>query len=138
MTAATADRNTPYKAGQIVAVPVAAGQIIHAGLIVAVNATGFALEGKTEADLTYIGRAEAYVDNSAGGDGDKRIEVRRGLAFKWANSTDDAVSQASLCKPCFIQDNQTVAKTAGVVNNTATRAQAGIVLGIEADGVWVL
>jgi hypothetical protein len=134
MTAATADRNTGMKESQIVCVPVAAGQLIHAGVLVAANANGFAEEGKTEADLTYIGRSEQYVDNTAGSDGALTVLVRRGMAFKWANAGDDPVTQASFGKPCFIEDNQTVAKTNG--NNT--RAQAGIVLGIDPDGVWVL
>ncbi|WP_028535604.1 hypothetical protein [Paludibacterium yongneupense] len=134
MTAATADRNTGYREARIVAIPVAAGQIVHAGLLVMVNANGFALEGKTEADLTYAGRAEQYVDNSAGADGAKSVQVSRGVAFKWANSTDDPIGQSSFGKPCFVEDNQTVAKT----NSNNTRAQAGIVLGIDPDGVWVL
>jgi len=134
MTAATADRNTEMRDGQTIAVPVAAGQLIHIGVLVAANPNGLALEGKTEADLTYLGRSEQYVDNTAGADGAVTVQVRRGKAFKWANAADDAVTQASLGKPCFIEDNQTVAKTNG--NNT--RAQAGIVLGVDASGVWVL
>jgi len=134
MTAATADRNTGMKEGHIVNVPVAAGQVIHAGLLVAANPNGFALEGKTEADLTYIGRAEMFVDNTAGADGALTVQVRRGMAFQWANSPDDPVTQSSFGKPCFIEDNQTVAKT----NGTNTRAQAGVVLGIDSNGVWVL
>jgi len=134
MTAATADRNTGFREGQIVGIPVAAGQLIHAGVLVAVNANGFAEEGKTEADLTYVGRAEEYVDNTAGADGAKYLPVRRGLAFKWANSADDPITQASFGKPCFIEDNQTVAKTNGI----NTRSPAGIVYGIDPDGVWVL
>ena len=134
MPAATADRNTEMREGRIVSVPIAAGQLIHAGVLVAVNADGLALEGKTEADLTYIGRSEQYVDNTAGADGALSVQVRRGMVFKWANAADDAVTQASLGKPCFIEDNQTVART----NGNGTRAQAGTVLGVDADGVWVL
>lgn len=134
MPAATADRNTEMREGRVVSVPVAGGTLIHAGVLVAVNANGLAIEGKTEADLTYIGRAEQYVDNTAGADGAVSVLVRRGAAFKWANAADDAVTQASYGKPCFIEDNQTVART----NGNGTRSQAGTVLGVDADGVWVL
>lgn len=138
MTAATQDRNTPMRDGRIIVVPVAAGQIIHAGLIVVVNPSGYALEGKTEADLTFVGRSEQYIDNTAGADGAVAVQVCRGVAFKWANSSDDPITQASVGLPCYIEDNQTVAKTAGVVNNAATRSKAGTVLMIESDGVWVI
>ncbi|MCA8194108.1 hypothetical protein [Burkholderia vietnamiensis] len=134
MPATTADRNTEMRECRIVSVPVAGGSLIHAGVLVAVNANGLAIEGKTEADLTYIGRAEQYVDNTAGADGAVSVQVRRGVTFKWANAADDAVTQASYGKPCFIEDNQTVAKT----NGNGTRSQAGIVLGVDASGVWVL
>ncbi|KIP19338.1 hypothetical protein KY49_3298 [Burkholderia sp. MSHR3999] len=134
MPAATADRNTEMREGRIVSVLVAGGSLIHAGVLVAVNANGLAVEGKTEADLTYIGRAEQYVDNTTGADGAVSVQVRRGVTFKWANAADDAVTQASYGKPCFIEDNQTVAKT----NGNGTRSPAGIVLGVDADGVWVL
>lgn len=139
MPAATADRNTEMREGRLVRVPLAGGSLIHAGAIVAVNASGVAVEGKTGTDLTYIGRSEQYVDNTAGVDGAASVMVRRGVAFKWANATDDAITQASFGKPCFIEDNQTVAKTNGATaNTTATRSQAGIVLGVDSDGVWVL
>lgn len=139
MPAATADRNTEMREGRIVSVPIAGGALIRAGVIVAANANGLAVEGKTEADLTYIGRSEQYVDNTAGADGAMSVQVRRGVAFRWANAADDAVTQACFGKPCFIEDNQTVAKTNGATANTAaTRSQAGIVFGVDANGVWVL
>lgn len=134
MTATTTDRNTSYKDGGIISVPVAGGAVIRAGDIVCANANGLAIEGKTEADLTYLGRSERYIDNSAGGDGALHHQIRRGVMFHWANATDDPVTQASLGKLCYVEDNQTVAKT----NGTNTRSAAGIVLGVDIDGVWVL
>ncbi|VVE14862.1 hypothetical protein PAN31117_04668 [Pandoraea anapnoica] len=133
MTAIAEDRNTPYMDGQIVPVPVKAATVIHAGLIVCADATGYAIEGKTADDLTYLGCAEQFIDNSKGADGDMFVLVRRLKAFQWANDSADPVLQAGLGKPCFIVDNQTVAATDG----GATRSQAGIVVEIDADGVWV-
>lgn len=129
----SADRNTPYSDGFRVAVPVAAGALIYAGALVAANATGFATPGATAATLTYLGRADERVDNTAGADGAKSVMVRRKKAFKWANSGADAVTQASMGKPCYIVDDQTVAKTDG----GGTRSAAGKVIGLDADGVWV-
>ena len=133
MSATTQDRNTPYIDGEIVGVPVKANTVIRAGVIVCASAAGLAVEGSTAADLTYLGRADQYVDNSTGADGAKTVQVRRLKAFKWENLGTDAVTQAQLGKVCYVADNQTVAATDGAV----TRSKAGIVVGIDADGVWV-
>ncbi|MCG9027433.1 hypothetical protein [Laribacter hongkongensis] len=134
MTATTQDRNTPMKDGELIVVPVAAGAVIPAGTLVVAGATGFAVPGSTATGLAFLGRAEEYANNTGGTDGAVSVPVRRGKAFKWANDSSDPVTQASLGRPCFISDNQTVAKT----NGTNTRSQAGIVLGLDADGVWVI
>jgi len=134
MTAATADINTPYKDGELIGVPVAGGALIHAGALVCANANGLVVEGKTEADLTYLGRAEQYIDNTAGADGAIVLQVRRGVMFQWANAADDPITQASVGKLCYVEDNQTVAKT----NGTNTRSAAGVVFALDSNGVWVL
>lgn len=133
MSALTADRNTPMKELDQIVVPVAASTKIYAGSLVAANATGYAVPGSASAVLTYLGRAEAYVDNSAGADGAVTVIVRRQKAFKWANYGSDAVTQAEQGKPCFIYDDQTIAKTSG----NGTRSPAGIVVAVESDGIWV-
>ncbi|MEW5903638.1 MAG: hypothetical protein AB1722_04750 [Pseudomonadota bacterium] len=131
--ALTADRNTQMKDGELIAVPVATTKKIFAGSLVAANATGYATPGAVATTLTYLGRAEETVDNSAGADGAVSVLVRRGKAFKFANSGTDAVTQASLGKVCYIEDDQTVSAT----NGTNTRSAAGTVVGVESDGVWV-
>lgn len=131
--ALAADRNTPMKDGELIAVPVAANAKIYAGALTVANATGYAAPGSTATTLTYLGRAEEAVDNTGGADGAKTALIRRGKAFKYKNSGADPVTQAELGKACYIVDDETVAKT----NGTSTRSAAGIVVGIEADGVWV-
>lgn len=133
--ALTADRNTPMKDGELIAVPVAASKKIFAGALVAANATGFATPGATATTLTYLGRADEYVDNSSGADGAKLVMVRRGKAFKFKNSAGDAVTQAELGKTCYIVDDETVSKSNAGGN---TQSAAGKVIGVETDGVWVL
>jgi hypothetical protein len=130
----TADRNTPMKDGEELQLPVAGGANIKAGAIVAAAADGYVQQGATATTLTYLGRAEEAVDNSAGADGDKKITIRRGKAFKWKNSGVNAVGQSLLGKDCWIEDDETVAGTDG----GATRSKAGKVVGIDSDGVWVL
>lgn len=131
--ALTADRNTPMKDGELIAVPVAANAVIHAGALVAANATGFAVPGAVATTLTYLGRAEEAADATGYADGIATVQVRRGKAFKFKNSGADPVTQASLGKVCYIVDDETVAAT----NGTGTRSAAGIVLGIDTDGVWI-
>ncbi|ASJ24150.1 hypothetical protein [Laribacter hongkongensis] len=134
MTATTQDRNTPFKDGELIVVPVAAGVKIPAGTLVVAGATGFATPGSTATGLACLGMADAHVDNTAGADGAVSVPVRRGKAFKWANDTSNPVTLAGLGRPCFIVDNQTVAGTDG----SNTRSPAGIVLGLDVDGVWVI
>lgn len=133
--ALTADRNTPMKDGELIAVPVAAAKKIFAGALVAANATGFATPGAAATTLTYLGRAEESVDNTGGADGAKSVMVRRGKAFKFKNAAGDAVTQAELGKICYITDDETVSKTNAGGN---TQSAAGKVVGVESDGVWVL
>jgi hypothetical protein len=132
--ALTADRNTPFKDGEIIVIPVAAGKKIFAGALVAANATGFATPGATAATLTYLGRAEEFVDNSAGADGATTVQIRRGKAFKFKTAAGDPVVQADLGKTCWITDDETVSKTNA---GGTTQSAAGKVVGVESDGVWV-
>lgn len=132
--ALAADRNTPMKDGELVAVPIAANVKVYAGGLTAANSTGYATPGAAAATLTYLGRAEETVDNTGGAAGAKTVLVRRGKAFKYKNSGADAVTQAEFGKTCYIVDDETVAKTDGA----GARSAAGKVVGVEADGVWVL
>lgn len=129
--ALTADRNTPMQQTKVVVVGVAAGVRIYAGALLALNANGFAVPGKTAADLTYAGRADEYVDNTGGADGAKSVVIRRGNAFKWAN--DGTINQAKLLKRAYIVDDATVSGTDG----GGTRSPSGLIIAIESDGVWI-
>lgn len=133
MTAAIQDRNTPYKDGELIAFPLAAAARIFAGTIVVANAAGFAAPGSTAGGLAYLGRAEESVDNRTGANGETTVQVRRGKAFKFLNSAADPVGQASVGRVAYILDDQTVAAT----NGANTRSAAGIVLGVDPDGVWI-
>lgn len=129
----TADRNTPSRDGRVIPTKVAASTTIFMGAIVALDATGFAQGGAAGTDLTYWGRADEFVDNSAGADGDKEILVRRHTAFHWANSGSDPVTQASVGAVAYIEDDETVAATDG----TGTLSAAGTVIYIDDAGVWI-
>lgn len=128
------DRHTPYRDGQLFAVPVAAATELFGGHIVAANAAGFALPGSATAANVTLGISDGWVDNSGGLAGDASVLVRRGKAWFLANSTADPVTQSQVGRDCYVVDSQTVAKT----SNANARPVAGKVLGLENDGVWVL
>lgn len=127
------ERNTPMMDADLISVPVAASTKCEAGNIACANATGYAVPGSAAITLTYLGRFDETIDNSAGIDGALSVLVRRGKAFKFANSSGDAVDQSCIGKPCYIEDAVTVAKT----DDTGSLSVAGIVVGVESDGIWV-
>lgn len=131
--ALTKDRNTHWKDPELIVVLVAANAVIHAGALVVANATGYAAPGSVATTLTYLGRAEEAVNNAGGADGAKAVAIRRKKAFLWKNHGADPVTQASLGRVCYIVDDETVAAT----HATNTRSAAGIVVGVDASGVWV-
>lgn len=131
--ALSADRNTPRRERSGVKVLGAAAQLIYGGSLVARNASGYAAKGAASTSLIGVGRANERVDNSGGNAGDKTIRVEEGI-HRFANSTStDAITITEIGKPCYIVDDQTIAKTDG----TGTRSIAGFVHDVDADGVWV-
>lgn len=141
MTAATTTRDTEKRgSGPILSrmcVPLAAAVSVLGGVMVALNLSGYAgMAGATgfTSGAVIVGRAEDDCDNSSGAAGAKSVEVARGV-FKFANSSStDALTVADVGRPCYAADNQTLARTAG---SGGTRPYAGVVVGVETDGVLV-
>lgn len=132
MAALTTARNTPERAGDVIGYPVKASVKPVQGGIAVLNA-GYAAPGTTATGLIAVGRFEESVDNSAGGNGDTSVRVKRGT-FKFGNSAaGDLIAQTDVGADCYIVDDQTVAKT----NGTNTRSVAGKIIAVDADGVWV-
>jgi hypothetical protein len=130
--ALTRDRNTPERSGKQLVFPVATGVKIWKGSLVVLN-DGYAEPGSAATGLIATGRASETVDNTLGQNGDVTVPVERGV-FKYANSADaDLITLAEVGKPVFVVDDETVAKT----NGGGTLSAAGIVVDVEADGVWV-
>ncbi|MGL4885230.1 MAG: hypothetical protein ACRC4V_02600 [Aeromonas veronii] len=121
------DRNTHLMDATAVPVPVKGGVVIFAGSLVCVDAAGFAVPGAATAGLAYAGQAEQKVNAAGRADGEVSVVVRRKVAFKWAN--DGSVTAAHLMRPVFVLDDQTVA--------AAGEVQAGVVVRLDSDGVWV-
>lgn len=131
--ALTSDRNTPVRGGNLFSFSVAASSVIYAGSMVALNSSGYAVAPSEITGLTLVGRAEEQVDNSSGLDGAVGILVRAGI-YRWGNSAAaDAITRAEIGQACYAVDGGTVAKT----NGGGTRSPAGIVVDVDATGVWV-
>lgn len=98
-----------------------------------VLAAGYLAPGSTATGLTCVGRCRKTSDNTAGADGAVFAQVEAGT-FKWDNSASgDLIAQANVGAPCYIVDDHTVALT----SNSGARSVAGIIQGVDTDGVWV-
>lgn len=128
--ALTGGRNTPYRIADKISLPVAAGKKIFEGSIVVVNIGGYAEPATKSDSLKTAGRAETFIDNMEGTDGDADVLVKRGC-FLFNNSSTAAVTQAHVLGDCYIEDDETVTSA-----STET-SKAGKVLAVDSDGVWV-
>lgn len=128
MTALSADRNTPIRDGKVYSFPAAASAKIYKGALVVLDSSGNAKPGATATGLIAVGRAEEYVDNSAGLAAAVNVTVRAGV-FKFANS--DAIAKDSIGDTAYVVDDATVAKTG------TGKSPAGIIVDVESGGVWV-
>lgn len=132
MAAATKERNTAYRSGEMAAFPAAASTRIFAGTLVCLDG-GYAVPAATSATLSCVGVAMSTVDNREGASGDLVVTVRRGWFHFGNSSAGDAITLAEVGATCYLVDDQTVAKT----HATNTRSAAGIVRDVDAEGVWV-
>lgn len=130
MVALTADRNTlEMEPGEREGL-LGASQSIFVGALLMRNASGHLIEGATATGSFGVGRAEERGTSTTAGVTSQRY--RPGV-FRWANHGADLVVTADIGAVCYIVDDQTVAKT----NGTNTRSPAGVVEGVDAQGVWV-
>ena len=142
MSALTSDRSIPARDGRQLPQPVAAGAVIHAGGLVALNTTGYAHGGAFAATDTVIGRAEQAMDNTGGADGAKSLNVGRHQVYRYDIATGDPVTQADVGKTVFALDDINIARTDGSNAGAtppvaASRPAAGKLVLVDADGAWV-
>lgn len=132
MAALTGPRNTNKKfVRDLQNYPVAAGAVIHAGGMIAVNATGFLVMASNAAGLQKtkaMGVAFDSVDNTGGANGDVSVRVWTEGVFAFENSGANPVVQATVGDDVNVEDDQTVS-ILGTLLNTA-----GQVREIQADG----
>lgn len=131
--AATAARNTQTRQIRTqLSLPLKANAKVYEGCLVAVDATGYLVNGATATSLIVMGIADTSVDNTGGADGALTVNVLCCQAYL-GNSGSDAVTQAQVGSTVYMVDNDTVSKT----NGTSTESAAGVCTGLDANGVWV-
>lgn len=128
--ASTTSRSTDYRSGERLALPVAAATLLLLGTIACIDANGRLVPGANTDGLKIGGLVLAEADNSTGGAGAIRGNVERGI-YRFENSATSPLAAADVGTICFVEDNDTVAKT------TTHRVKAGLVLEVDASGVWV-
>lgn len=132
MSALTKDRNTPALMGDKRRGLAAAAVTIYAGALLMRNAAGYLTPGATATGAIGAGRALVQIDNTSGAAGDAEVTFDAEIC-RYANSGADPITIADIGSPCFIVDDQTVAKTDG----TSTRSPAGLIEDVDTLGVWV-
>jgi hypothetical protein len=135
--ALTQNRDTPrYATGpapEVLSFPVKGSVEIFVGALVGLDASGFLVPAAATRALKIIGRAEEHISTTAIAgytDGDSSIAVRAGT-FKWKNG--DSIARADVGELCFASDDETVRKS----SSSGARPPAGVIVGVDTDGVWV-
>jgi hypothetical protein len=108
---------------------VAGSAVIFYGAGVCVDADGDLVRASDTAGLTTVGIAEQAADNTGGADGDLTVRVYRG-AVKFTGS---GITQANVGEYAVWLDDNTVGLPGAATNDI----EAGEILEVESDGVWV-
>ena len=138
MTALTADRHTQERVGNEYSFPILANTLCHAGGLATVTAAGYVRPGTVDglsAGSVAVGRFCRQYDNRTGTTSLSAAtvaQVESGI-FHWDNDTVAPVTTASLRRTCYVLDDQTVSASSAV----NTRTIAGIVMDVDATGIWV-
>lgn len=132
MSALTTDRDTPRRDGADYSYPVAASVTCYAGAIAVLDASGNVKPAVTATGLVPVGIFTAQVAN---GSTAAAVEatVRPGVWRLENSAAADAITKAEIGDGCWLVDDQTVAKTSA----SGTRSPAGVVVDVDALGVWV-
>ena len=136
MTALATSRDTPVLAGgacpSIIAYPMAASITLYEGAMAMQDVNGRAAVAANGVNKFAIGKVRGTKTCSSVA-GSTTVEIDRSTA-RFANSaTTGLITIADIGRRCYVVDDQTVSR----IDGGGTRCVAGIVEGVDADGVWV-
>jgi len=129
----TNERDTMSRAFQLLHFLLVATVIVYkgglAGVFIAGDNKGKVQAAGDTANMKVVGMFNDSVDNSDDGKG---VNIKPGC-YHLDNSEANALTEDHLFQPCYIEDDHTASSDQG--DNAVV---AGILVGIDADGVWVL
>lgn len=128
MAAATKDLERPARSGDAYGYPVLGGVRIFGRTIVAVTAALAAVPAGHADAVAIVGLAEEQIDNRDGATGDQLVRALRGVRLFPVTGADVTDIGAAV----YAADDQTLQLT-----NAGGELAAGIIDGVDADGVWV-
>ncbi len=134
MTALSADKtDIAYKAGDVLPLPVGASKTLYLGALLMLNSSGYVIPGADTASCIFAGiNLSGRIDNSAGSDGDEKVEATRYGVHKM--TFDNSISQSDVGSEVYLVDDQTVDLSANVSNNIFCGILAGY---IDSTHGWV-
>ncbi|HVZ89630.1 MAG TPA: hypothetical protein VHG72_21895 [Polyangia bacterium] len=144
MSALTAPRDTQAKGvdkvifNQLDGKQLTNTKIYNGAIVVKDPTTGYCEPGVTGLGLIVMGIADLDpalpVSDSTGiASGTLTPRIAQGVAHVNNSTSGDLITQADVYKPCYLVDDNTVAKT----NGAGTRSVAGLIMEVDATGVWV-
>lgn len=133
MTALNADCVTPRRDGFQYPRQVAANEVIFVGALVCLSVTGYLVPASADITLKADGVAIEPANNTGGLDGAMMVTVEK-RPSRLSNSLNaDLITIANIGANCYVVDDATV----GLTNGGGTRPIAGLIAGVDSDGVWV-
>ena len=133
MAQLTHDRSTQYSLGDLLAVPVAAGEAIYSGSLVASNGSGYAVPASDSAGIVFEGVAVEQADNSDGSDGEVQVIVRR--RGRYLFDAQSPLDESARSAPAYAVDDHTVEADETQVSSSV---QVGVIDKLENSGeCWI-
>lgn len=130
MAAVTTDQNTQKRLGGYLDTPVAAATKIPAGVLVAQDATGYAVNATDAAARTFLGVSTVMADNTDGAAGAIDVHTEEGIFGPFAMAA--ALTVADVGKVAYVSFNHTIA-----VTGTSHSLIVGHVYEITSAGAWI-
>lgn len=130
MATATASLPISRRSGNFSSFVVAAATKLFQGVFAALDGSNRLVAATDAAARRVIGLMAEEADNSAGAAGDIEGKVEHGLFL--VNNGANALTNAHIGKPAFIEDDNTVGSSPGT-----NAVVAGIVHEVTSQGVWL-
>lgn len=130
MCALTTDRSTVLRDGTLYERPMAASVECFVGALLVYDASGNVEPATAVAGKVPAGRCEEYAIEDTAVAAASNVKFRTGI-FRWANSGVNTVDKTHIGDTAWIEDDETVG------TSPTTTSRAGIIMDVDATGVWV-